>query len=108
MSPHDLEREVREAVEILHGEFRRDFLRASFYTDFRPFEDANDRERVRGELEDDAEAYLRDGEDYFPEGECPYSEEVIREAAKRYAADELESWDKADGDNVYHADAWPG
>ena len=94
-------REVREAVEILHGEFRKDCLRASFYTDFQPFADAKDRERVRGELEGASEAYLREG--------GGYSAEVVSEAAKRYAADELKGWDKADGGGgVYCVDAWPG
>ncbi len=85
---------VRDALELLCAEWRDDLLRASYYTDYQPLQE-DDRDRVRWRLEEAAEQYLR-GERSSIRDEPVYSAEVIREAARRYAADELASWDAAE------------
>ena len=92
---------VADALELLWGEFRHDSLRASHYTDCQPLEDG-EHDRVRLELEDAAEQYLR-GEVLYLRGQVSpireepvYPAEVVREAARRYAAGELASWAAAE------------
>lgn len=82
---------VSDAVEILHRETRSDSLIGSTYCG---------RPDPRGDLEDAAESYLRG---------LRFPREVVRQAARRYAADELAYWQGEDeGGYVYHVDAWPG
>ena len=94
---------VADALELLWGEFRHDSLRASYYTDYQPLEDG-DRDRVRWALEDAAEKYLRGELSSICQRQrierrvldAVYSAEVVREAARRYAAHEVASWEAAE------------
>lgn len=75
--------EVRDALEMLAEDFRCDWLRAGYHTGYQPFRDQEDAARVLLELEDAAEKYLR---------RAGFGGEAIREAASRYAAEEVEGW----------------
>ena len=94
---------VADALELLWGEFRHDTkrhvasLRASYYTD---------RDRVRWALEDAAEKYLR-GELSSIHQDPVYPAEVVREAARKYAAGEVASWAAEAESPVYQVDSNP-
>jgi hypothetical protein len=90
--------EVRVALEVLAEEYRHDSLGAGYYTDFGPFRDAAEADRVRLELEDAAEKYLR---------AAGFSPSVVSQAAENYAAEEVQSWRDAAGFAVYHVDKNP-
>ena len=96
---------VADALGLLWGEFRHDTLGAGYYTDYQPLQDG-DRDRVRWALEDAAESYLR-GELSSIREEPVYSAEVVREAARKYAAGELASWAAEADCPVYQVDSNP-
>jgi hypothetical protein len=96
---------IRDALELLWGEFRHDTLGAGYYTDYQPLQDG-DHDRVRWELEDAAERYLR-GELSSIREEPVYPAEVVREAARKYAAGELASYAAEAESPVYQVDSNP-